>query len=337
MRAAVMRAIDADRRPGQVVVEELADPVPRAPNDVIVRIAGAGVCRTDLHILRGEVPVEVPHVLGHENAGRVAAVGPAVTLVSPGDPVLCYPFLSSGLSRPERSGLGSGAPERITPGIDAPGGFAEYLRSNERAMVPLPHGTDPAPLAPLTDAGLAAYRACRKAARSLRPGDTAVVVGAGGLGHLGIQILAELTPARIVAVDVDEKARTLAERCGAHTTCTPGELGDCLDGARAAAVLDFVGADDTTSTSLEVLAFGGHYLVVGVGGDIRVPTTEVVAGEQRIEGVYVGTYAELTELTALALEGRVVPRVVTYPLDEADGALRDLENGNIVGRAVLVP
>ena len=176
-------------------------------------MAGAGVCRTELHILAGETLVELPHVLGHENAGFVEAVGSEVATVKAGDPVLCYPFISDGLSDPERDGLDQWAPDRVTPGINAPGGFATHLLSHERAMVKLPGGVDPTDLAPLTDAGLAAYRACAKL--DLRPGDTVVVFGAGGLGHLAIQILAAISPARVVATDVRADALALAEECGA--------------------------------------------------------------------------------------------------------------------------
>jgi NAD+-dependent secondary alcohol dehydrogenase Adh1 len=320
-----------------VAIEQISMPEPEAPDDVIVRIAGAGVCRSDLHLLTGEIPVAVPHVLGHENAGWVAAVGDAVTTVSPGDPVLCYPFLATGLSPAERSGLGSGTPEEATPGMDTPGGYAEYMRATERAMIRLPDGTDPAPLATLTDAGLAAYRACGKAATSLDDGAAAVVIGAGGLGHFAVQILRATTQARIVAVDNRQTARDLATRCGAHVSCAPDELREALGPSGAAAVLDFVGSDATTAGGLEVLAFGGHFLAVGVGGAVHTSTMDIVGGEKHIEGVFVGTYPELEELTGLVLEGKVTPHTVTYPLDEANRALKDLAAGAFVGRAVLVP
>ena len=204
-------------------------------------------------------------------------------------------------------------------------------------MVKLPDGTDPTSLAPLADAGLAAYRACRKAAPSLHPGSTVVVIGAGGLGHLGIQILRDLTPARMVAVHPRPDARALAADCGAQLTCAPEDLADAVGAGGAEAVLDFVGSDTTMHQGLNILGFGGHYLAVGVGGKFTAPVMDVVTGEMRIEGVYVGTYTELVELTELALDARVTPHVVTYRLEEADRALHDLAAGAFVGRAVLVP
>ena len=335
MPAALMRRVVSDRGDRLVEMGEMPRPEPSGPHDVVVRISGAGVCRTELHILGGEIPVELPHVPGHENAGFVQAVGEEVSRVVVGDPVLCYPFVSDGLSHPERDGLDQWAPGRITPGINAPGGFAAYLLSHERAMVKLPEGVDPTDLAPLTDAGLAAYRACTKP--DLHPGDRVVLFGVGGLGHLAIQILSAISPAEVVAVDVRSEARALATECGAAAALRPKELRSYPGDRRPAAVLDFVGSDETAAAGIGLLGFGGHYVAVGVGGAVKVPIFDLVGSEKKIEGVYVGSYRDLTEVTALALSGQVITRVTRYPLEEADQALRDLASGGILGRAVLVP
>lgn len=335
MKAAVMRRLAPDLAGELVRMEDIGRPRPEKPHDVVVRVAGAGVCRTELHTLAGEIPVEFPHVLGHENAGYVEAVGLEVKAVKVGDPVLCYPFISSGLSAPERDGLDQWAPDRVTPGIDAPGGFATHLLSHERAMVKLPQGTDPTDLAPLTDAGLAAYRACTKV--DPQPGDTVVVIGAGGLGHLAVQILSATSPARVVAVDVRSEALALAEEYGADAALSPEELPFHLGEGDPAAVLDFVGSDETAATGIGLLGFGGHYVAVGVGGAINVPVFDLVGSEKKIEGVYVGSYRDLVAVTDLALSGKMAPRTTRYPLAEANQALLDLAAGRIVGRAVLVP
>ncbi|MDE0232886.1 MAG: alcohol dehydrogenase catalytic domain-containing protein [bacterium] len=335
MKAALMRRLVPDLAGELVEIAELAKPEPVGPHDVVVRIAGAGVCRTELHILQGEIPVEVPHVLGHENAGLVEAVGSEVTAVREGEAVLCYPFISDGMSDPERDGLDQWAPDRVTPGIDAPGGFATHLLSHERAMVKLPEGIDPTDLAPLTDAGLAAYRACAKL--DLGPGDTVVVFGAGGLGHLGIQILKAISPARVLAVDVKAEALALAMECGADAGLRPEELELDLGGHAPSAVLDFVGSDRTAAAGIGLLGFGGHYVAVGVGGEVRVPIFDLVGSEKKIEGVYVGSYRDLVEVTDLALSGKVVPRITRYPLEQTNQALSDLASGRITGRAVLAP
>jgi NAD+-dependent secondary alcohol dehydrogenase Adh1 len=329
----VLPTLDGDL----VRLEQTPRPEVVAGSDVIVRIAGAGVCRSDLHLLRGLIPVAVPHVLGHENAGWVEAVGPDVQTVAPGDGVLCYPFLAAGLSPDQQRASGESPPAGATPGIDAPGGYAEYMLSTEDAMIRLPSAVDPAPLSTLTDAGLAAYRACRKAANSLTGNSITVVLGAGGLGHLAVQILRATTNTRVVAVDIRSDARNLAMASGAHATAGPDGLRGEVGSAGATAVLDFVGSDTSAALGLDVLAFGGHYLAVGVGGTMTTPVMEIVGGEKHIEGVYVGTYGELVELTDLALAGKVTPHVVTYPLADAARALRDLAAGAFVGRAVLVP
>ena len=316
--------------------QERDQPEPAGPFDVVVRIAAAGVCRSDLHILMGELPVSVPHVLGHENSGWVHAAGSMVSTVEVGQAVLCYPFVSDGLSAPERRGVDSAAPGRRTPGIDCDGGYAEYLLVTERSLIQLPDDADLAAMATLTDAGLAAYRACRKAATALEPGSLAVVLGVGGLGHLAVQILRSISPARVLAVDTRPEARELAVGCGAHAACSPEELG-AATGSQADAILDFVGSDESAAAALTCLGFGGSYFAVGVGGSLSTPILSLVANETRIEGVYVGTYPELVELTQLALRGDVRPVVVPYALSDANQALQDLAGGAFVGRAVLIP
>ena len=128
----------------------------------------------------------------------------------------------------------------------------------------------------------------------------------------------------------------MALACGAHRACAPSEIGDSA-GAQADAVVDFVGSDESAAAALASLGFGGTYIAVGVGGTLSTPILQLVANETRIEGVYVGTYPELVELTQLALRGDVRPVVVPYALGDADRALKDLAEGSIVGRAVLVP
>ncbi len=332
----VMRAISSPLPSAPLTLEDVPTPHAAGPFDVVVKVAAAGVCRTDLHLLTGELPHPIPLVLGHENAGWVHEVGSEVTRVAVGDAVICYPFVSDGLSAPERSGLDTCAPTRLTPGISVDGGYAEYLLTNERSMLPVPPDADLAALAVLTDAGLAAYRACKRAASKLRPGDTAVIIGAGGLGHLAVQIVRALSPARIIAVDTNPAARELAVACGADLAVDPEALRQALP-AGAHVVLDFVGVDATAAGGIAALDFGGTYIAVGVGGAVTLPLTELVEGEKHIEGVYVGTYTDLLEVTALALAGRVTPHVVRYPLEAANDALHDLAAGRVLGRAVLTP
>ncbi len=336
MRVMTMRTAGQPLSAHRLSLEDRPVPHPQDSTDVVVRIAAAGVCRTDLHLLSAEMTGPLPLVLGHENAGWVHEVGPGVTTVEVGDPVLCFPFITGGLSPAERAGLETADPDRRTPGITVDGGYADYLLTNERAMLKVPADADLASLATLTDAGLAAYRAARKAAAILRPGDTALVIGVGGLGHLGVQILRALSPAAVVAVDTAADARQLALDCGADRAIAPDEVADAVgDGVRAC--LDFVGSDATAALGFERLEFGGCYLAVGVGGALSFPLAALVEGERRVEGVYVGTYRDLVEVTELVLSGAVTPRVVRYGLEQANEALEDLAAGRILGRAVLEP
>ena len=176
-------------------------------------------------------------------------------------------------------------------------------------MLRVDPSADLALLATLTDAGITAYRACRRAAEVLRPGDTAVVIGIGGLGHLAVQILQTLTPATIVAVDTNPAARQLAIECGADSAAGPDDFASGQHGS-ARAVLDFVGGDATSRLGIQALGFGGTYFAIGVGGHISMPLSEIVEGEKHLEGVFVGSYSDLLEVTELAVSGKITPRIV---------------------------
>lgn len=335
MRAMVMHSTARPLAPAPLTLDDLPTPRAAGPFDVVVKIAAAGVCRTDLHVVTGEMAAPLPLIPGHENAGWVHEIGSQVTSVAVGDPVICYPFVSTGLSARERPGLGNDVTDRATPGITIDGGYAEYLLSSERSMLKVDRTADLALLAPLTDAGITAYRACRRAAGVLRPGDIAVVIGIGGLGHLAVQILRTLTPATIVAVDTNPAARQLAIEYGADSAVGSDDLESLHGSARA--VLDFVGGDATNRLGIQALGFGGTYFAIGVGGHVSMPLSEIVEGEKHLQGIFVGSYSDLLEVTELALSGKVTPRVVRYPLEAANTALHDLADGAFLGRAVLEP
>ncbi|MEQ1887503.1 MAG: alcohol dehydrogenase catalytic domain-containing protein, partial [Bryobacteraceae bacterium] len=189
MKAAVLHRYDEKlTSPEFVSFEDVADPKIKNPTDVIVRIGGAGVCRTDLHIVEGiwrdKSNVALPYIMGHENAGWVEEVGQAVNGLRVGDPVICHPLVTSGHCLACRRGNDMHATESAFPGINANGGYAQYLLTGERSLIKLPKTLAPKDVAPYTDAGLTAYRAAKKASRHLLPGQFAVVLGCGGLGHI---------------------------------------------------------------------------------------------------------------------------------------------------------
>ena len=347
MKAAVLHAFDEKLTAREFVTyEDVPDPKISRPTDVIVRIGGAGVCRTDLHIIEGiwrsKVDIALPYIMGHENAGWVEAVGPGVEGVKVGDAVICHPLVTSGHCLACRRGNDMHATESSFPGINANGGYAQYLLTGQRSLIKLPKSLAPKDVAPYTDAGLTAYRAAKKASRHLLPGEFAVVLGAGGLGHIGIQVLAALCAAEIIVVDRADASLTLAKDCGAHhlVKADGGEVDAVLTltrGSGAQAVLDFVGEGEAVARGLAMTANGGSYYVIGYGGRIDLPTIDMITSEKSIVGNLVGTYAELVELMALADRGLVELHTKEYPLRAANDALHDLHHGKVHGRAVLIP
>src|SRR6201986_4398768 len=347
MKAAVLHAFDEKLAGDEFVkFEDVTDPKISRPMDVIVRIGGAGVCRTDLHIVeviwRSRVDVKLPYIMGHENAGWVEAVGPGVEGVKVGDVVICHPLVTSGHCIACRRGNDMHAEESSFPGINANGGYAEYLLTGERSLIKLPKSLAPKEVAPYTDAGLTAYRAAKKASRHLLPGQFVTVIGAGGLGHIGIQVLAALCAAEIIVVDRSDTGLALGKECGAHhqVRADGGEVDAVMaltGGGGAEAVIDFVGEGDAVAKGLAMTANGGFYYIVGYGGKIDLPTIDMITTEKTIVGNLVGTYAELVELMALADRGLVKLHTREYKLSAANDALHDLHHGRVNGRAVLIP
>jgi NAD+-dependent secondary alcohol dehydrogenase Adh1 len=341
-----MRAVRLHAYHQQPVVEEVPEPTIGGPFDVLVRVGGAGVCRTDLHIIEGQwaaaMDPELPYTLGHENAGWVHAVGSAVSSVAVGDTVILHPTPTCGLCRACRAGDDMHCVNSSFPGLSGDGGMAELLLTAERACVKLDPSTQPKDVAALADAGITAYHAVRKAVPLLYPGTTAVVIGAGGLGHIGIQCLAALTATRIVVVDRNPDALKLAEQIGAQDTVVAdgGQVDavkDLTGGRGAEVVLDFVAEQGAERDGFAMTAAGGSYFVIGYGGTLEIPTLDIISTERNIVGNIVGTYNDLAELMVLAEAGRVTLHTRTYPLDAAVDAVQDLDAGRVRGRAILVP
>jgi len=292
-------------------------------------------------IWQNKVNVTLPYTLGHENAGWVEEVGPSVKSVSPGDPVILHPLVTCGVCSGCRSGEDMYCEDNQFPGLTTNGGFAEYLLTNERALIKLPDGVDPKDVAPFADAGITAYRAAKKAARQLQPDARVVVIGAGGLGHIAVQCLRHLTSTEIIVVDRREQALELSRKLGADRTILAD--GEAVEKVReithggADAVVDFVGEGEAVRQAIEMLRKGGTYYVVGYGGTIQLPTIDVIFNEINIVGNLVGNHRELSELMHLAAQGKVTLETQQYPLNEINRAIEDLEHGKINGRAVLVP
>lgn len=350
MKAQVLHRYDDDLTAASWLrYEDVPDPVLTSATDVIVRIGGAGVCRTDLHVIEGIWRPHMdptgtgllPFILGHENAGWIEEAGPEVEGLRKGDPVIVHPKVSNGTCLACRRGQDMHGEGRF-PGLDSNGGYAEALVTSARNIVALPKALSPKDVAPYSDAGLTAYRAAKKATRHLLPGEYCVVIGAGGLGHIAIQVLRAMCAAEIIVVDTSDASLQLAQDCGADhlVKADGGEVEAILSltkGHGAEAVLDFVGERGTTSRGIAMTRNAGSYYVVGYGEDVVVPSVDLVITEKNIIGNLVGTWAELTELMELAHRGLVHLETQEFRLQDADRALHQLHAGKIRGRAVLIP
>ena len=336
MRAAVLteyhRSLELTERP----VPELSH-----PNDVLVRIGGAGVCATDLHAIEGLMEpagVTLPRVLGHENAGWVEEAGVGVTTVAKGDAVLVYPPYSCGLCVACRRGNDMHCVKHQFTGLSVDGGFADYVLVSERSLLRLPDGVEPAAVAPHADAGLTAYHAVRRVSHLLTPGSTAAVIGVGGVGHIALQLVRQLGSSSVIAVDTDERRRCLAAELGADEVVASADaVREATDGRGADVVFDFVGTDQTHAASVEMLARGGTYSVIGYGGTISIPSGALVVNEHSVVGNLVGTWIDLWELLQLHAAGKVTLKTETHSLDSVNDVLAKLHDGEVTGRAVLVP
>src|ERR671933_1355302 len=347
MKAARLHEYDESISPGSLKVEGVEEPKIEGPLDVIVRIGGAGLCRTDIHVVEGQwkeiTGVELPYILGHENAGWVEEVGSAVTNVEVGDAVIVHPLITCGLCRACRAGDDMHCVAGVFPGLDSDGGFAELLKTNARAVVLLPEGVEPQDVAAHADAGLTAYHAVKKAAPRLYPGTRAVVIGAGGLGHIGIQSLKAITAAEIIVVDRSEEALEVAGRLGANETVVADgshvdKVLEMTDGMGAEIVLDFVGEMGAEKDGWNMTGADGSHFIIGYGGTVEVPTIDIISTERNIVGNLVGTYNDLAELMTLQAQGKVSLQTHTYSLDAVNGAVDDLNNGRIPGgRGILIP
>ena len=264
-----------------------------------------------------------------------------MTTVSKGDAVLVYPPYSCGLCVSCRRGNDMFCAQHEFTGLTVDGGFADYVLVSERSLLRLPDGVEPADVAPHSDAGLTAYHAVRRLAPLATPGTSAVLIGVGGVGHIALQLLHELGSCSTIAIDTDPRRRNLATELGASEVLDGAKSVDAvreLTGGRGAdIVLDFVGTDSSHADAAAMLARGGTYSIVGFGGMVAVPSVALVGGENTVMGNLVGTWIDLWEILQLHAAGRLVLKTEVHPLDSVNDVLAKLRDGEVTGRAVLVP
>lgn len=327
---------------------EVPEPTP-GPGEVVVKVGGAGACHSDLHILYeldASSAWPLPMTLGHETAGWVHTMGTGVQGLTEGDPVAVYGAWGCGVCPRCAVGIENYC-ERLSPagggGLGCDGGMADYLLvPHQRHLVALPAGLDPVTAAPLTDAGLTPYHAIRRSWPKLTPDAACVLIGVGGLGHVAVQIARATTAARVIAVDVKPEALGLARRVGAHHAVLSDDdaaaaIRELTGGRGADVVIDFVGAAPTMQLARSVARVMGDVTIVGIGGG-QVPLSFFSQPyEVSVATTYWGSRPELVELLALAAGGQVGTERTVYPLDDAARAYRDLRDGRVTGRAVVVP
>ena len=326
-------------------------PVPEpGPGEVLVKIGGAGLCHSDLHLMdwpAGALPFDPPFTLGHENAGWVEETGDGVEGLEKGEAVIVYGPWGCGrchacrLSREDycerQLELG-----RFGGGLGFDGGLAEYmLVPSPRLLIPL-GDLDPRDAAPLTDAALTPYHAIKRALPELVPGSTAVVIGVGGLGQMAVQLLRALSPAQVIAVDVSPEKLARARELGAEVTLESGEgtaaqIRELTGGRGAELVLDIVGTDATLALAASSLAFEADLILLGLaGGTIEYGSATLPWGAS-IATTYWGTAVGLMEVVELARTGRISLDVERVSLDGVGEAYARLRAGEVEGRAVACP
>lgn len=331
---------------------ELLDvPVPEpGPGEVLLKVGGAGACHSDLHLMEwppGAVDFDPPFTLGHENAGWVEQLGAGVEGFEVGEAVAVYGPWGCGHCRSCRLSAENYCERQAEigsfgGGLGRDGGMAEYmLVPSSRLLIPLA-GLDPREAAPLSDAALTPYHAIKRSLHLLVPGSTALVIGVGGLGHMGVQILRALSPARIVAVDVSAEKLRLAEQVGADATVAAGEdaaaqVRELTSGRGAELVVDMVGSDDSLALGAACSRFGTHLTMVGLAGGKFEFAFGTLPFETQLTLPYWGSAVELEECLELARAGKIRAHVERFPLDQVGEAYSRMRAGELEGRAVICP
>jgi propanol-preferring alcohol dehydrogenase len=317
MKAAVLKKFGSP-----LDIEERAKPKPRG-QEVLVKVKGAGVCHSDVHIMEGRHPnVSLPLILGHEISGEAEGLGDVLIysswgckscdLCSEGEEQLCSRATEAGWVRD--------------------GGYAEYvIVPSEKYLLPL-EALDPIRAAPLADAGVTPYRAIRRIMQWLRGDCKAVVLGVGALGQFAVQYLRLLTKAHVIAVDLDDSKLRTALGLGANEVLRPSELTGPVD-----VVLNFVGQDSTLELATRVVKKGGIVMQVGEGGGHLVFGMFHVLHETYFTTSIWGSLRDLSTVLEYARHGKIRWSVETLPLDKANEALLRVKKGEVSGRLVLVP
>jgi alcohol dehydrogenase, propanol-preferring len=337
-------------------IQQLETPKPRG-SQVLVKVQSSGVCHSDIHLWEGyyegiggqplkttDRGVNYPLTPGHEVAGIVDALGEQAEGFSKDDKVLVYPWIGEGLCPACRIGEENLCDKPRSLGVYLNGGYAEYvLIPSHKYLVKISDGMDTDASATLSCSALTAYGAVKNA--NLKPDDNVVIVGAGGLGLMAIQLAKAVTGARIIAMDLDDKKLEFAKKEGADTTVNSKNedpikaIMELTDKMGADAVIDFVNASKTVESDMQFLRRRARVVLVGLfGGELKLSLVSMPTRAYTLIGSYTGTLSDLIELVSLARRGVIKPVVSNrFKLDQATDALTMLKDGKILGRGVINP
>lgn len=327
------------------IVDDMPIPVPTG-EEVLIKIAAAGVCHSDLHVIDDGI-VPGPFTLGHENAGYVEAMGESVKGFAKGDAVVVYGPWGCGHCKPCKQSsenyCDNHASQAAGGGLGLDGGMAEYmLVPSSRLLVPI-QDLDPVLAAPITDAALTPYSAIKRSLPKLTPDQYVVVIGIGGLGHTALQILKAVTSATVIACDITPDKLDFAKEMGAtyvinSTDADAAEQIVKITGIKKAiTVLDFVGATSTIALGAKVVSQNGDLTIIGLaGGNYPIGFGTIPFGVN-VSIPYWGTEVELMEVVELARQGHIHIEVEQYRLDQALEVYDKMRKGELKGRAVLIP
>ena len=337
-------------------IQQVETPKPRG-SQVLVKVQSSGVCHSDIHLWEGyyqgvggellkttDRGVNYPLTPGHEVAGIVDSLGEQAEGFNNNDKVLVYPWIGEGLCPACRIGEENLCDKPRSLGVYMDGGYAEYvLVPSYKYLVKISDGMDIDASATLSCSALTAYGAVKNA--NLMPDDNVVIVGAGGLGLMAIQLAKAVTGARIIAMDLDDKKLEFAKKEGADTTVNSKNedpvktIMELTDKMGADSVIDFVNASKTVETDMQFLRRRARVVLVGLfGGELKLSLVTMPTRAYKLIGSYTGTLSDMIELVSLARRGVIKPVVSNrFKLDQATDALTMLRDGKILGRGVINP
>jgi len=331
-------------------------PIPDVqPDEVLVKVQACGMCRSDVQLVDGYFrkynDIPTPIIPGHEITGLVHKLGGLVPKSSgfqEGDHVVVAPGWGDGTCRHCQIGNTHICPNVRWPGFGPYGGFADFIPVPARYLIKVDRGLKFEELAPLTDAGMTPYRGIKKLrdAGALAPGRVLGVFGIGGLGGYAVQFAKLLGGGTtVVAFARNPEKLSVAKEYGADhvigikgksSTDVGKELGNATGQGELDAIIDCAGAPEALQLAFNLLSISGHYVDVGLVGDrIDIPLFPRVSREQTFHGSFWGSYTDLSEVMALAAQGKIRHTIKTITFDQINEYIDLLRTGEIVGRAVI--